>query len=368
MAKRARTEEASVLLIRRPGSPWREPETTSYANEKELQDLVKASATLLPDTAPSAVVDEFWIPEAGSVDLLVVDRSGALTLVECKLRANPEIRREVVGQILAYAGGLSHMSYDEFAAGFRSRAGQALDTAVAQATGEEVDADQLREAITQRLGAGEFRLIIAVDQITPELKLVVEYLNRHTVDAVQVLALELNYTKDGDIELLVPTVYGQETAVGKARTTAWTAETFLEQVQEQTTGEVRAFIDRLLANGRQRGHHPFYGSGANPSVAYYYALGGRPVSVWALYLRPTGPVLNLSFGALSNRSFDQALAFLNDLKAEPTLGAALADIDETTLHKYPPVPIDGLLTTPAVQEAFFAALDRLTMTSGANRP
>ncbi len=296
------------------------------------------------------------------------DGALGLTLVECKLRANPEIRREVVGQILAYAGGLSHMSYDEFAAGFRKRAGQALDSVVAQATGDEVDADQLRESITQRLAAGEFRLLIAVDQITPELKLVVEYLNRHTVDAVQVLALELNYTKDGDVELLVPTVYGQESAARKARTTAWTAETFLEQVQEQTTGEARAFIERMLAHGRQGGHHPFYGSGANPSVAYHYALGGRPVSAWALYLRPTGPVVNLSFGALSNWSFDQAVAFLHELKAEPTLGAALADIDESTLNKYPPVPIDGLLTRPAVQERFFAALDRLTMTGGNDGP
>jgi XFP C-terminal domain len=71
---RPRTEEASVLLARRPGGPWREPEATSDANGKELQDQVKASATLLPDTAPSAVVDEFWVPEAGTVDLLVVDR------------------------------------------------------------------------------------------------------------------------------------------------------------------------------------------------------------------------------------------------------------------------------------------------------
>jgi len=84
-----------VLLIRRPGGPWREPETTSYANEKELQDLVKASATLLPDTAPSAVVDEFWIPEAGTVDLLAVDRSGGLT---------PGLRQSAV---MADAGGLT---------------------------------------------------------------------------------------------------------------------------------------------------------------------------------------------------------------------------------------------------------------------
>ena len=68
-----------MLLIRRPGGPWREPEATSYANEKELQDLVKASATLLSDTAPSAVVDEFGVPEAGTVDLLTVDRTGGLS-------------------------------------------------------------------------------------------------------------------------------------------------------------------------------------------------------------------------------------------------------------------------------------------------
>ena len=44
------------------------------------------------------------------------------------------------------------------------------------------------------------------------------------------------------------------------------------------------------------------------------------------------------------------------------LGAALAKIDEATLHKYPAIAVDGVLTSPAVQEAFFAALDRLTRT------
>jgi hypothetical protein len=280
--------------------------------------------------------------------------------VECKLRANREIRREVVGQILAYAGGLAHLSFDEFAAGFRKRAGQSLDSAVAQATGEEVDGDQLREAVTQRLAAGEFRLIIAVDQITPELRLVVEYLNAHTVAGVQVPALELNYTKDGDVELLVPAVYGQEAVARKATSTAWSAETFTERVQQLNPGPARAFVERLLAHGSQHGHHPFYGSGANPSVSHYYTLGGRPVSVWALYLRPAGPVLNMSFGALSRWSPEKALLFLQDLKGEPALAAALGDLDEDTLNRYPPVGIDGVLTEPTVQERFFAALDRLT--------
>ena len=36
------------------------------------------------------------------------------TLVECKLQSNIEIKRKVVGQVLAYASGFWRMSYDEF--------------------------------------------------------------------------------------------------------------------------------------------------------------------------------------------------------------------------------------------------------------
>lgn len=68
--------------------------------------------------------------------------------------------------------------------------------------------------------------------------------------------------------------------------------------------------------------------------------------VWALYLRPTGPVLNLSFGAQSRWSPNQALAFLQHLKAEPALAAALGDLDEAAMNRYPPLGIDGVLTEP----------------------
>lgn len=45
---------------------------------------------------------EFNIPGIGLVDLVCVDDQDTLTIIECKLAANPQIRREVVGQIIAY--------------------------------------------------------------------------------------------------------------------------------------------------------------------------------------------------------------------------------------------------------------------------
>ena len=58
----------------------------------------------------------------------------------------------------------------------------------------------------------------------------------------------------------------------------------------------------------QHGHCPLDDSGANPSVSHYCYLRGLPVLVRALYLRRTGPVLSLIFGALSRLSPEEALA------------------------------------------------------------
>ena len=51
---------------------------------------------------------------------------------------------------------------------------------------------------------------------------------------------------------------------------------------------------------------------------------------------------------------------LQDLGAEPVLDAALGDLDEAAMNRYPPLDIDEVLTEPAVQEHFCAALGLTT--------
>lgn len=46
--------------------------------------------------------------DVGPVDLLFLDDTGRLLLVECKLIQNPEARREVVAQLVEYASRISH--------------------------------------------------------------------------------------------------------------------------------------------------------------------------------------------------------------------------------------------------------------------
>ena len=60
---------------------------------------------------------------------------------------------------------------------------------------------------------GPFRLVIAVDEITDELKRTVLYINRHTVAEIRLLALELRYAEHEGVEILLPEVYGEESAI-----------------------------------------------------------------------------------------------------------------------------------------------------------
>lgn len=214
-------QDQSTLLVRHKGGLWQSPEVQAYENEEMLKRLLRESPQVLPLAGKRSVfVEELAVPQGGSVDLAGVDPGGAITLVECKLGKNPEIRRSVVGQIFAYAAGLWEISYEEFDRLFaRSLQGKSLADAIRAALGESEGADwreeDFRAAVTHNLRAGRFTLIIAVDHITDELKRIVPYINTHTLPEVQFIALEVGYVKDGDVEIIQPLTYGQESAAEK---------------------------------------------------------------------------------------------------------------------------------------------------------
>ena len=58
-------------------------------------------------------------------------------------------------------------------------------------TGDEWEADSLRELVSANLQSGVFTLVVAVDDITEELKRIIEYLNSVTRDEIVVLGLGL---------------------------------------------------------------------------------------------------------------------------------------------------------------------------------
>ena len=345
------------VLLRTSGGKWMPPTTTAYVDESQLKLLLKDIPGVLWDD--TAVVDEFRIPGAGSVDLLGVGLDGTITLVECKLRKNPEIRREVIGQVLAYAGGLWRMTYDDFAARYATRAGQPLlDHLEASTRQRVVDPDALRGTIQSRLATGTFRLIIAVDEITEELKFVVEWLNGHTAAGVEFLALEAEYAKDGDIEVLVPRLYG-ENVKKSAPVLQKQTEADVVALIKAASPDVREVLEQLLDHGHRHGHHSAPGVSG---MSYWYAVDGVHTSVWAMWPKETpAPVVSLSFPSLANVSRARAVAFLNRLRENPALAAALATVSEDGLNKIPTIQVVGTLTTPTTLAHLLRAIEEVLL-------
>jgi hypothetical protein len=201
------------MLVRVNGGKWETAEPASFAAETEFQALVEETFDQVLATqsdAPAVVAREVSMPGGGKIDILAVDADGVITVCECKLQGNAGIRREVVGQVLEYAGGLDRMSLRSFHARVEARLGEPLNDAMAARAGDEWDQAIWSDQVEKALDAGNFRVIIAVDKIGSTLKQTVLYLNSHTDLAV--IAVELQRERVGEVEVLVPTVFADEQA------------------------------------------------------------------------------------------------------------------------------------------------------------
>lgn len=99
-----------------------------YKNERALQDIIPAHPSLVMGSLTSeteiAVVCREFQSGVGPADVVMLDDHGYITLVECKLASNREVRREVVGQVLDYASRIWEMSVDEFEKAWTRAAGR----------------------------------------------------------------------------------------------------------------------------------------------------------------------------------------------------------------------------------------------------
>jgi hypothetical protein len=353
-------EWVSMLLLKvSKDGEFAEPTVTTHPNEALLQSQVLKRPALLPTQPVLAMCTEFPIPTVGRVDLVGVAEDGRIWVVECKLAANPEIRREIVGQVLAYAGGLWRMSYQDFTQWFALRAGQGLHSALQAAVGHEVDPDEWAALVEDSLHNGRFTLVLAVDKITDELKTIVEFLDLQTIPEVRVMALELAYYREGEVEILSPVTYGDQLSKPPDRNGAvnrWSRDGFVEALQAIPNEPVRVALTGLLAHGDANGAHPFWGSGGVPGMSYYYDVGGQEAPVWAMYLKPKGAVASVSFGSIAHVSPDRARAVLTALASNSGFAPYIKHVDPEALNKYPNIPAEEL-AKPGQLQAFLLAIE-----------
>ena len=192
------------MLYRKNGGVWTSPADSGYTNESQLQEMICKFPVLLPGVSADSYVCSEFETGSGPIDIVIINANdGSITLVECKLAKNPEVRRKILGQIIDYAASISNLSFDEFHQRWKARGGTDLII-------KETPKGPLSLGVTNNLESARFTLLLAVDEINEPLKQMVIYINKKTDSSMRVALIELARHSTDDSEILIPQTFGYE--------------------------------------------------------------------------------------------------------------------------------------------------------------
>jgi hypothetical protein len=277
MSQGASVPNPTAFVRRGDQVRFTEAALVGYAGEAQLQEILADHPTLLPGVDGPAIACREFQSGSGPADVVVLDGAGSLTVTECKLAQNSEVRREVVGQVVDYASRMWRMSMPEFERRWISRTGASPFEFFGDG------AASVREGLAASLETGRFSVVLAVDGINDDLRRMVEYLNAITLPEIQVLAFEIARVRHGDVEILLPRVFGAELATAKktASQPSWTEQAFLEELDAKSPAAAAA-VRELLAEIHDRGLPVTNGTATEPSLIVGSVAAGA--TVWSLSL------------------------------------------------------------------------------------
>jgi hypothetical protein len=182
-----------------------------FPDEATLHSLVEQAPQLLPLAGNPRLVIVGREVQLGSgwADLLALEPSGRVVLIEIKLARNAEARRAVVAQVLTYAAylyGMETAAFEREVLGRHLRAlgHETLASAIAAVDQEGAfDAEEFSAGLEESLSQGRFRLVIVLDATPEELIRLVGYLevvsNKLLIDLITVSSYDV-----GGSAILVP--------------------------------------------------------------------------------------------------------------------------------------------------------------------
>jgi hypothetical protein len=184
------------------GGQWRALTADAYPAEAVLHDLVQDAPQMLPlSGSPQLTVlgREVWLG-GNRADLLAVESTGRLVIIEVKLAGNAESRRAVVAQVLSYAGYLQGLDPEQLESqvlrAHLPPGGTVLAAAQADDQQQAVDPEAFQGGLSRSLAEGSFRLVIVLDTAPDELAQLVGYLQSITdkvdMDLITIAAYDVN--------------------------------------------------------------------------------------------------------------------------------------------------------------------------------
>jgi hypothetical protein len=262
----------------------------------------------------AGVADRAEGADRWSLDHLFLDREGVPTLVEVKRSSDTRARREVVAQMLDYAANATlHWNAEALRAWFEAeceRRGVEPQVTIDDAFGVP-EQDSYWEAVRTNLAAERVRLVFVADEIAPELRSIVEFLNRQMAET-EVLAVEVKQYVDaeGERQTIVPRVLGQTEAAkaakggGRRSARQWDERSLLEEIARRHGDDVAAIARSVIDWAKAR-----------DDVRVEYGRGSREASAKVRFDHD-GAALT-AFNLWSYNAVEIPFDFMRDLSQAP---------------------------------------------------
>ena len=194
------------------GEGWELGSPQAFQDEATLHSLIEQNPQMLPLAgSPRLTVlgSEIQLG-TGYADILAVEPSGRPAIIEVKLASNPEARRAIVSQVIAYASFLRGCDVEGLERGPLRRPladagyGSILDAVQAQDQEGAVDAASFSSSMQEFLDQGNFRLVLVLDEVSAELTRVVAYLDAITVQALTIDLITLKVYEINGAQVALP--------------------------------------------------------------------------------------------------------------------------------------------------------------------
>jgi hypothetical protein len=253
--------------------------------DQELQRLLYNNPNLLPGDQIRPESPRRWFlikrempvqdPGTGgdrwSVDFFFADQNAMPTFVECKRFLDTRSRREVIGQMLEYAANGQYYWDRGF---IRQMAEQTakeqnkdIETSFRQLESEVEDVDRFFEVMETNLREGQIRLIFFLEEAPPELKSIVEFLNKQ-MERSEVLIVEAKQFELDGVRVVAPALFGyteQARLIKKTITITsarqWNEDEFFLEMRKNVNESEALIIRKFYDFCQNRGFSIKWGKG-----------------------------------------------------------------------------------------------------------
>lgn len=254
-----------AIIISKNGKNAIKLDKSNFRLEDNLQQYIYDNPESIPlydikEDIKLLILAREFSTKSGPIDALGVDKDGELYLIETKFYKNPD-KRTVVAQVLDYGASLwsNFRDFGNFIEQINLHTNKDFGKTLKQRLTDffEISEDEINyllENTRRNLNDGNFKFVVLMDHLHDQLKDLIIFLNNNS--EFTVYAVELEYYKHQDFEILIPKLYGSEVKkdIGKSTVskTILTDEEFInyykDRPEETLVEELLRLSNRINEN------------------------------------------------------------------------------------------------------------------------